>query len=57
MNGQLVGNTPQANLQLAAGTYALRIVRHGFVPWERQVQLRGGDSLRLTDIVLDPIRP
>lgn len=57
VNGQLVGNTPQANLQLAAGTYALRIVRDGFVPWERQVQLRGGDSLRLTDIVLDPIRP
>ena len=57
VDGRLVGNTPQTNLQLPAGTHRLRVVRDGFVPWERDVQVRSGDTLRITDIVLDPIRP
>jgi len=57
VDGRLVGNTPQTNLQLPVGTHRLRIVRDGFVPYEREVQVRSGDTLRITDIVLDPIRP
>jgi hypothetical protein len=57
VDGRLIGNTPQTNLQLPVGTHRLRIVRDGFVPWERDVQVRRGDTLRITDIVLDPIRP
>lgn len=57
VDGTLVGNTPQAGLQLQAGTHVLRIVRDGFAPWQREVQLAAGDTLRLTDIVLEPIQP
>jgi serine/threonine-protein kinase len=57
VDGRLVGNTPQTNLQLSVGTHMVRIVRDGFMPWEREVQMRRGDTLRITDIVLEPIRP
>jgi serine/threonine-protein kinase len=57
VDGRLVGNTPQTGLRLPEGTHTLRVVRDGFVPWERQVQVRRGDSQRFTDIVLEPIRP
>jgi hypothetical protein len=57
VDGRLVGNTPQANLQLPAGTHTLRIVRDGFVPWEREITLAAGDTVRITDIVLQPIEP
>jgi hypothetical protein len=57
VDGRLVGNTPQANLRLPAGTHTLRIVRDGFVPWEREITLAAGDTVRITDIVLQPIEP
>jgi hypothetical protein len=57
VDGRLVGNTPQTNLRLPAGTYTLRVVRDGFVPWQREVQVRSGDTVRITDIVLAPIQP
>ncbi|MDH4351724.1 MAG: protein kinase [Gemmatimonadota bacterium] len=56
VDDRLIGNTPQVNLRVAAGTHRLRIVRDGFAPWVREVDLGEGDVLRLTDIVLDPIR-
>ena len=52
MDGQLVGNTPRANLQLAAGTHHVRVVRDGYAPFERDVTVAGGETVRLTDIVL-----
>jgi len=57
VDGRLVGNTPQANLPVPPGVHVLRVVRDGFVPWEREVRLRSGETLRITDIVLEPIRP
>jgi serine/threonine-protein kinase len=57
VDGRLVGNTPQTDLRLAAGAHTLRVVRDGFVPFEREVMVRSGDTLRITDIVLEPIRP
>ena len=57
VDGRLVGNTPQTNLQLPAGAHTIRVVRDGFVPWEREVLVRSGDTLRITDIVLAPIQP
>jgi len=57
VDGTLVGNTPQAGLALPAGTHVLRIVRDGFTPWQREVQVAARDTLRLTDIVLEPIQP
>ena len=57
VDGQLVGNTPKANLSLAAGTHTIRVVREGFEPFERTVQIAPGQVLRLTDIVLAARRP
>jgi hypothetical protein len=57
VDGRLVGNTPQVNLRLDAGTHTLRVVRDGFVPWEREVRVAAGGTVRITDIVLQPIEP
>jgi serine/threonine protein kinase len=52
VDGTLVGNTPRANLAISAGTHRIRIVRNGFLPFERQVSVSAGDRVRLVDIVL-----
>ena len=57
VDGTLVGNTPRANIELSAGTHQLRIVRAEFSPFERTVTIVAGETLRLTDIVLEPQRP
>lgn len=57
IDGVLVGNTPKADLEVSAGTRVLRVVRQGFAPFERTVQLAPGETLRLTDIELEPRRP
>ncbi len=57
IDGQLVGNTPQANLVVAAGAHRVRVARDGFQPWERAVQLAPGQELRITDISLQAVAP
>jgi hypothetical protein len=57
VDGQLVGNTPQANLVVTAGAHRVRVAREGFQPFERIVQLAPGQELRLTDIVLQETGP
>jgi hypothetical protein len=57
IDGQLVGNTPQANLVVPAGAHRVRVVRDGFQPFERTVQLAPGQELRLTDIALTVLTP
>ena len=57
VDGTLIGNTPKADLELSAGTHALRVVRAGFITFERTVRVAPGETLRLTDIVLEPSRP
>lgn len=52
IDGTDVGNTPRANLSVAPGSRLVRIVRDGFVPFERRLQLSPGDTVRLTGIVL-----
>jgi len=52
VDGVAAGNTPKANLPVAAGSHTLRIVREGFETWERTVQVGSGEAVRLTDIVL-----
>ena len=54
VDGQPVGNTPRANLQVSAGSHTIRVVRDGFEPFERTVQVGAGETVRLTDIVLTP---
>ena len=52
VDGQLVGNTPKANLSLAPGAHTIRVLREGYQPFERTIQVESGQALRLTDIVL-----
>jgi serine/threonine protein kinase len=52
VDGQLVGNTPKANLSVAPGNHTVRVVREGFEPFSRTIQVAPGQSVRLTDIVL-----
>ena len=57
VDGQLVGNTPKANLGIAPGPHTIRVVREGFEPFERAIQVAPGQVVRLTDIVLVERRP
>lgn len=57
IDGQLVGNTPRANLELRAGTHHIRVARDGFEPFERTIEVAAGQEVRLTDIVLVERRP
>lgn len=53
----LVGNTPRANIEVAAGEHVIRVSREGFVTFTRTVRLQPGETLRITDIVLVPVSP
>lgn len=57
LDGHPIGNTPRANVPVSPGVHVLRVVRDGFVPFEREIRLTPGQVLRITDIVLEPIRP
>ncbi|MGH7567795.1 MAG: protein kinase domain-containing protein [Gemmatimonadales bacterium] len=57
VDGRLVGNTPMVNLELPPGTHQLRLVRDGFEPYERLVLVTSGQTLRITDLVLQEIKP
>jgi hypothetical protein len=54
VDGQLVGNTPKANLSVSAGTHTIRVARDGFEPIERTIRVGAGETVRLTDLVLTP---
>ncbi|UCF20870.1 MAG: PEGA domain-containing protein [Gemmatimonadota bacterium] len=57
VDSELIGNTPRTNVQVAAGTHVVRIMRDGFEPFERQIEVAPGQDLRLTDIVLRRVQP
>jgi len=57
VDGDLIGNTPRANLTVTAGRHTIRVLREGYAPFERTIQVRPGEVVRLTDIVLSPQSP
>ena len=57
VDGQSVGNTPKGNLSLAPGPHTIRVVREGFEPFERAIQVAPGEVVRLTGIVLVERQP
>jgi len=57
LDGTLLGNTPRANIPVTAGAHVLRVTRDGFTAWERRFRANPGDTLRFTDIVLEPVKP
>jgi serine/threonine protein kinase len=54
IDGDSVGITPVFDLQIRAGTHLVRIQHRGFQPVERTLELKAGQSYRLTDIRLKP---
>jgi serine/threonine-protein kinase len=57
VDDRLIGNTPRADIELPAGQHTLRVSRAGFRTVTRTVQIRAGETLRITDIVLIPDTP
>jgi hypothetical protein len=57
LDDQLLGNTPRANVEVPSGDHLLRVVRDGFVTFERRIRIEPGGTLRLLDIVLQPLEP
>jgi hypothetical protein len=57
VDGQFVGNTPKVDLPVTGGSHHIRIVRDGFRPYDRNVWVQPGGTLRLTDIILEELRP
>ena len=47
-----MGNTPRADLQIPPGVHRIRITRDGYLPYETEIAIEAGETLRLTDIVL-----
>src|SRR5437867_999362 len=52
LDGRPVGNTPQIDLQVAAGPHRLRVEREGYRPYDRVIDVASGQRLRITDIAL-----
>ncbi len=57
VDGELIGNTPRADVQVAPGAHQLRVVRDGFQPYEVAIRVAPGQELRITDIVLQELKP
>ena len=57
VDGVLIGNTPQAGVSISPGAHRLRIVRDGFQPVDLAIRVASGQDLRLTDIVLQEVKP
>ena len=57
LDGQLVGNTPQASFPIPPGMHRIRIVRDGFRPVERWIVVTPGQEIRLIDVVLEEQAP
>ena len=53
-DGQLVGNTPRANVPVSAGQHTIRVARDGYETFERTIRVEAGEVVRITDITLAP---
>lgn len=57
VDGVLIGNTPRAGVSISAGAHRLRVVRDGFQPVDVAIRVAPGQDVRLTDIVLQEVKP
>jgi len=53
VDDQPVGTTPKASLPITAGRHRIRIVREGFVPFEREILVGPAEEVRLIDVILE----
>jgi predicted Ser/Thr protein kinase len=52
IDDRLIGNVPQADVKISPGMHRIRITRDGFLNYETEIAIEAGETLRLTDIVL-----
>ncbi|MGH7613314.1 MAG: PEGA domain-containing protein, partial [Gemmatimonadales bacterium] len=52
IDDRLIGNVPQADVKVSPGMHRIRITRDGFLSYETEIAIEAGETLRLTDIVL-----
>ena len=57
IDGVMVGDTPQVALPIAAGPHVVEVERMGFRTNSRKIELAPGESLRVTDVELQGVRP
>jgi serine/threonine protein kinase len=57
VDSELIGNTPRVDVPVSPGAHRLRVVRDGFLPYDTTVRITPGQALRITDIVLQEIKP
>jgi serine/threonine protein kinase len=57
VDGVLIGNTPRAGVAISPGAHQLRVARDGFQSFEIAIRIAPGQELRLTDIVLQELKP
>ena len=57
VDGELIGNTPRADVPVSPGAHQVRVVRDGFLPYEATIRIASGQELRITDVVLQEIKP
>ena len=57
IDGQLIGNTPRANISLDPGNHTVSVVREGYENFVRVIRISPRDTVRITDIVLVPRTP
>ena len=57
VDGELIGNTPRVNVPVSAGPHLLRVVREGYQPYDLAIKVASGQDLRITDIVLQELKP
>ena len=56
LDDRRMGPTPVMDLELPPGQHRLRIIRPGFEPYEQLLEIASGDRVRLSDVVLKPVR-
>jgi serine/threonine-protein kinase len=57
LDDQPVGHTPRAKVSIAAGSHRVRIERDDFEPFEQTIEIRPGQDVRLTGVVLRALKP
>jgi serine/threonine-protein kinase len=57
LDDQPVGHTPRAKVSIAAGWHRVRIERDDFEPFEQTIEIRPGQDVRLTGVVLRALKP
>jgi serine/threonine protein kinase len=53
IDGERAGQTPALGIAIAAGTHTLRIEHDGYVPYEKQIDVKPGGEVRLTGVQLE----